>query len=122
MYWLHWLPIALWHSTTLEQVFYLSPARFNISTAAKDPWRAATPIRKVIMTMRGNAVSWSPMEAFNLSVANEDHNVYTFDMRKLDTALNVHKDHVGTPALLRMIMLLGIKRFGWLVGWLVGFT
>jgi len=34
------------------------------------------------------------MEAFNLSVANEDHNVYTFDMRKLDIALNVHKDHV----------------------------
>jgi WD repeat and SOF domain-containing protein 1 len=58
---------------------------------------AATPIRKVIMTMRGNAVAWNPMEAFNLSVANEDHNVYTFDMRRLDTALNVHQDHVRAP-------------------------
>jgi WD repeat and SOF domain-containing protein 1 len=46
------------------------------------------------MTMRGNAVAWNPMEAFNLSVASEDHNVYTFDMRRLDTALNVHQDHV----------------------------
>jgi len=57
--------------------------------------RASTPIRKVVMTMRGNSVAWNPMEAFNLSVANEDHNVYTFDMRKLDIALNVHKDHVS---------------------------
>lgn len=57
--------------------------------------RASTPIRKVIMTMRGNAVAWNPMEAFNLSVASEDHNVYTFDMRRLDTALNVHQDHVA---------------------------
>jgi len=27
--------------------------------------------------------------------ANEDHNCYTFDMRKLDRALNVLKDHVS---------------------------
>jgi len=27
--------------------------------------------------------------------ANEDHNCYTFDMRKMDTALRVHKDHVS---------------------------
>ena len=35
------------------------------------------------------------MEAFNFTVANEDHNLYTFDMRRMDTALNVHKDHVS---------------------------
>jgi DDB1- and CUL4-associated factor 13 len=57
--------------------------------------RASTPIRKVVMTMRGNVVAWNSMEAFNLSVASEDHNVYTFDMRRLDTALNVHQDHVA---------------------------
>jgi WD repeat and SOF domain-containing protein 1 len=34
------------------------------------------------------------MEAFNLAVANEDHNIYLFDMRKLDRALNVLRDHV----------------------------
>lgn len=27
--------------------------------------------------------------------ANEDHNLYTFDMRKLQRALMVHKDHVS---------------------------
>jgi WD repeat and SOF domain-containing protein 1 len=35
------------------------------------------------------------MEAFNFTVANEDSNCYTFDMRKLDIALNVHRDHVA---------------------------
>ena len=35
------------------------------------------------------------MEAFNFSVANEDHNCYTFDMRRLDTAMKVHTDHVS---------------------------
>lgn len=27
--------------------------------------------------------------------ANEDHNLYTFDMRKMKRALMVHKDHVS---------------------------
>ncbi len=45
--------------------------------------------------MKSNAIAWNPMEAFNFTVANEDHNCYTFDMRKLDIALNVHKDHVS---------------------------
>ena len=31
----------------------------------------------------------------NFSIANEDHNAYTFDMRNLSRARVVHKDHVG---------------------------
>lgn len=31
----------------------------------------------------------------NLAVANEDHNIYIFDMRKFDRALNILKDHVA---------------------------
>lgn len=27
--------------------------------------------------------------------ANEDHNLYTFDMRKMNRAMMVHKDHVS---------------------------
>jgi WD40 repeat protein len=34
-------------------------------------------------------------QAFNFTCANEDHNLYTFDMRKLDRAKTVHKDHVS---------------------------
>ena len=35
------------------------------------------------------------MEAFNLAVANEDHNIYIFDMRNLKRASNILKDHVS---------------------------
>lgn len=57
--------------------------------------RSETPIHKVILKMKSNALSWNPMEAYNFTVANEDHNCYTFDMRHLGTALKVHTDHVA---------------------------
>lgn len=34
--------------------------------------REASPLRKVVMTMRPNRLCWNPMEAFNFTVANED--------------------------------------------------
>lgn len=57
--------------------------------------RMSSPLSKVTLALASNAISWNPMEAFNFAVANEDHNVYVFDMRKLDRALNVLKDHVA---------------------------
>jgi DDB1- and CUL4-associated factor 13 len=35
------------------------------------------------------------MEAFNFAAGSEDHNIYLFDMRRLDRALNVLRDHVA---------------------------
>mmetsp|Transcript_19367 Transcript_19367/g.57569 ORF Transcript_19367/g.57569 Transcript_19367/m.57569 type:complete len:382 (-) Transcript_19367:615-1760(-) len=90
-----------WGADTVTSVKF-NPVEVNVlATSADDrnialyDCRAATPIRKVILEMRTNAIAWNPMEAFNFTVANEDHNLYTFDMRKLKTALNVHKDHVS---------------------------
>ncbi|XP_046864950.1 DDB1- and CUL4-associated factor 13-like [Xenia sp. Carnegie-2017] len=57
--------------------------------------RQTTPLRKLLMKMRSNTVAWNPMEAFHFTVANEDSNLYTYDMRRLDFAVNVHKDHVA---------------------------
>lgn len=57
--------------------------------------REANPLRKVIMKMRSNTIAWNPVEAYNFSVANEDSNAYTFDMRRLDAPVNVHIDHVA---------------------------
>jgi WD repeat and SOF domain-containing protein 1 len=57
--------------------------------------RTSIPLAKTILNLASNAISWNPMEAFNFAVANEDHNIYIFDMRKLDRALNVLKDHVA---------------------------
>ena len=56
--------------------------------------RRPTPLRKVTLSMRSNAVAWNPMEPLNFTVANEDSNLYTFDMRRLDRSRVVHKDHV----------------------------
>jgi len=57
--------------------------------------RKQTPIRKLVMQMSTNDLSWNPMEAFNFTTACEDQNCYTFDMRNLDLALNVHRDHTA---------------------------
>jgi WD repeat and SOF domain-containing protein 1 len=57
--------------------------------------RTQSPLAKVVTTFRSNQICWNPMEAFNFAAANEDHNVYIFDMRKMDRALNVLKDHVA---------------------------
>jgi len=45
--------------------------------------------------MKSNQISWNPMEAFNFTVANEDGNCYTFDMRNLNRVRCAHKGHVG---------------------------
>ncbi|KAL9107499.1 MAG: hypothetical protein Q9227_007601 [Pyrenula ochraceoflavens] len=57
--------------------------------------RTSVPLSKATLTMSSNAVSWNPMEAMNFAIASEDHNVYLFDMRKMDRALQVLKDHVA---------------------------
>mmetsp|Transcript_41052 Transcript_41052/g.102080 ORF Transcript_41052/g.102080 Transcript_41052/m.102080 type:complete len:203 (-) Transcript_41052:479-1087(-) len=38
---------------------------------------------------------WNPMEPMHFTLASEDHALYTFDMRKLDHAMAVHRDHVS---------------------------
>lgn len=57
--------------------------------------RTSSPLSKCVLGLSSNAISWNPMEAFNFAVANEDHNIYIFDMRKFDRALNILKDHVS---------------------------
>ncbi|KAL6855328.1 Protein sof1 [Amphichorda felina] len=57
--------------------------------------RTSTPVTKTVLTFASNRIAWSPMEAFNFACASEDHNIYLFDMRKMDRALNVLKDHVA---------------------------
>lgn len=57
--------------------------------------RTSSPLFKTTLALASNALCWNPMEAFNLAVANEDHNIYIFDVRKMSRALNVLKDHVA---------------------------
>lgn len=57
--------------------------------------RKPTPLRKVILAMRSNQICWNPMEAFKFTVANEDHDLHTYDMRNLTRPLCLHKDHTA---------------------------
>lgn len=57
--------------------------------------RTSTPIRKLIMQTKTNSIAWNPMEAFNFTAANEDCCLYSYDMRKLQSATCVHKDFVS---------------------------
>jgi len=53
------------------------------------------PLTKTTLHFASNCVAWNPMEAMNLAVGSEDHNIYLFDMRKMDRALNILNDHVA---------------------------
>uniref|UniRef100_A0A4W4E950 DDB1- and CUL4-associated factor 13 n=1 Tax=Electrophorus electricus TaxID=8005 RepID=A0A4W4E950_ELEEL len=50
---------------------------------------------QVIMKLRSNTLCWNPMEAYNFTCSNEDYNLYTYDMRYLETPVTVHMDHVS---------------------------
>jgi WD repeat and SOF domain-containing protein 1 len=51
--------------------------------------------RRTIMTMRSNALSWSPTFPTSVLLASEDHNLYTFDVRSLKAPTQIYKAHVA---------------------------
>uniref|UniRef100_A0A0K0G1P7 DDB1- and CUL4-associated factor 13 (inferred by orthology to a human protein) n=1 Tax=Strongyloides venezuelensis TaxID=75913 RepID=A0A0K0G1P7_STRVS len=57
--------------------------------------RQQVPVTKFVMKLRNNSIAWNPMEAFTFTTANEDYNLYTFDIRHFNRALNVHTDHTA---------------------------
>mmetsp|Transcript_37850 Transcript_37850/g.84390 ORF Transcript_37850/g.84390 Transcript_37850/m.84390 type:complete len:450 (-) Transcript_37850:359-1708(-) len=90
-----------WGSDSITSVRF-NPAEADVfATTGSDrgialyDLRISTPIRKLIMQTRSNALAWNPMEAFNFTVANEDCCLYSYDMRKLTSATCVHKDFVS---------------------------
>ncbi|XP_040287946.1 DDB1- and CUL4-associated factor 13 [Bufo bufo] len=57
--------------------------------------RKPTPLKKIILEMRTNALCWNPMEAFIFTAANENYKLYTYDMRNMEAPVCVHMDHVS---------------------------
>jgi len=51
--------------------------------------------RRVVMQMRSNSLSWSPTYPTSLLLASEDHNLYTFDIRHLQSPTQIYKAHVA---------------------------
>ena len=90
-----------WGCDSINTVAF-NPAQSNLlASTASDrsiilhDTRTATPVHKVTLYLKTNALAWNPQEPMNFAIANEDHNAYTFDMRNLSKARVVHKDHVG---------------------------
>lgn len=59
--------------------------------------RASTFVRRLVLSHRTNDISWNPMEVMNFAIANDDHNAYIYDMRKLSGrgAVCIHQDHTA---------------------------
>lgn len=90
-----------WGADTISATRFNQAERGLLGSLATDrslmlhDLRTRTTIAKVVMRMRGNALSWNPQEAVYVSVASEDYNVYTFDVRYLERAVNVLSGHVS---------------------------
>lgn len=51
--------------------------------------------RRVVMQMGSNSLAWSPTFPTTVLLASEDHNLYTFDIRHLNTPSHIYKAHVA---------------------------
>ena len=70
-------------ATSLDRGIFLHDTRMHSNLA------------KVTLMNKSSAIAWNPMEPFNFVAGNEDGNAYSFDMRKMETARKIHKDHIG---------------------------
>jgi WD repeat and SOF domain-containing protein 1 len=77
--------------TSSDRGIGLYDLRMNVKGGATN----AGGLQKTTLGMKSNCLEWNPMEPFNFTVGNEDHNAYTFDMRKLDAPIMIHKGHIG---------------------------
>ncbi|XP_033326427.2 DDB1- and CUL4-associated factor 13 [Megalopta genalis] len=90
-----------WGVDGLNDIKY-NPVQSNLlATCASDrsiilyDTRETGPLRKITMKLKANKLCWNPMEAITFTCANEDYNLYTFDIRNLRIPVNVHRDHAS---------------------------
>ncbi|KAM7183757.1 WD40-repeat-containing domain protein [Rhypophila sp. PSN 637] len=57
--------------------------------------RTSLPVLKTVLKFAANRIVFNPMEAMNMAVASEDHNIYLFDARNFTKAQNIMKGHVA---------------------------
>ncbi|XP_073949576.1 DDB1- and CUL4-associated factor 13 [Choristoneura fumiferana] len=95
------IKVFKWGVDSLQHVSFNQVETNILSSCASDrsvilyDCRESGPLRRVVMELRPNTLAWNPMEAFIFTVANEDYNLYTFDMRRLKQPVNVHMDHTS---------------------------
>lgn len=90
-----------WGEDSLMTVKFNPVETYLVATCSEDraivfyDLRGNTAVQKVYLSMKSSCISWNPMQAYNFTVGNEDHNCYSFDLRNLRKASTVHEDHVG---------------------------
>lgn len=57
--------------------------------------RSNKALGRLIMKMRVNCLRFNPQQPSVLLAGGEDHQLYTFDIRYMNSATQVFKDHVG---------------------------
>jgi WD repeat and SOF domain-containing protein 1 len=105
--------IILWdfeRFAPIQQIFQkgitVSCAKFNLlehniilSTASDrsvklHDLRLHSPVKFFFMEMCSNDILWSKLNPWEFLVANEDSNLYSFDIRKINNVLKIYKGHV----------------------------
>ncbi len=107
--------VSLWHTgrpSPIQNYEWghdtFTTVRFNpvegqlIASAATDrslilfDTRMQTPLHRLVLSMRTNAIAWHPREPFNLATGSDDHQAYLWDMRNMKKgSLNIFKGHAG---------------------------
>ena len=57
--------------------------------------RSGKSTNRLTLNVRSNQLSWNPLQPPILLMASEDNNLYTYDIRKMTSATQVFKGHVG---------------------------
>ncbi|KAL7068476.1 Sof1-like domain-containing protein [Cryptosporidium serpentis] len=89
-----------WGSDTVYTAKINPSEPYIVATTASDnsiglfDIRSSTPLRKLIMNNKGNAICWNPQQPLNFTVANDNSMLYTFDMRRLNSARFIYKGFV----------------------------
>jgi WD repeat and SOF domain-containing protein 1 len=98
----HPLTSIAWGPETSQAVRWNHAEPNVLASAASDRTvtlydaRAKTALKKVVLPGRSNAMCWNPREPYYFTCANEDTNLYTFDMRYLNQAVGVHRDFLSS--------------------------
>lgn len=58
--------------------------------------RSGKATSRLTMEVRANQISWNPLQPPIFLLASENSDLYTFDMRKMTSATQVYKGHVGS--------------------------
>jgi WD repeat and SOF domain-containing protein 1 len=90
----------IWGISSISSVKF-NPIEGNVICSASsnsliilNDLRANFPIKKISMEMSTNEICWNSKSFSEFSLANDDSNIYTFDLRNLKKPTKIHSGHL----------------------------